>query len=176
MAITSDTTQPITMFMICDEFGVPRSTPLRDFYRGQGIVPDTATNSSIPSDTTQPISFFDFYGASNLIREEYTASGTLHRAPDNSVTHWTCTSFSPTSWQGNTLNQTIIDGSAITLIINGSHTHTGTFTTFEIEGFRLASSSATFTVGSTYCTWKWSLNTGTAWKTSATKTMYLELE
>lgn len=58
------TSGPISMDDICDEFNVPRNTPLMDFYRGDGIVPNTTANSSVP--TSGPISLFDFYGASNI--------------------------------------------------------------------------------------------------------------
>lgn len=51
------------MYQICDEFKVPRSTPLLSLYRGGGIVPNTIANTNIP--TSGPISFTDFYGASS---------------------------------------------------------------------------------------------------------------
>lgn len=58
------TSGEMNLYMIADEFNVPRNTPLMDFYRGDGIVPNIPANSSVP--TSGPISFFDFYGASNI--------------------------------------------------------------------------------------------------------------
>lgn len=61
------TSGPISMFNICDEFNVPRNTPLMSFYRGGGIVPDSQANSGIPE--FGPISLLDFYGASGSYLE-----------------------------------------------------------------------------------------------------------
>lgn len=61
--MTLPSSGPISMYQICDEFKVPRSTPLLSLYRGGGIVPNTIANTNIP--TSGPISFTDFYGASS---------------------------------------------------------------------------------------------------------------
>lgn len=60
--MTLPTVPPIDMHMICDEFQVPRDTPLASFRRGAGIVPDTPGNANVP--TVLPITMLDLLGAS----------------------------------------------------------------------------------------------------------------
>jgi hypothetical protein len=55
------TSGQITIDDLRTEFGVTGRRPLSDFYRGGGIVPDTPTNSGVP--TSGRITLSDFYGA-----------------------------------------------------------------------------------------------------------------
>lgn len=59
--MTLPTNPPIDMHMVCDEFQVPRDTPLASFVRGGGIVPNTPANANVP--TALPISILDLLGA-----------------------------------------------------------------------------------------------------------------
>lgn len=52
----------ITAANIRDEFGGSNPMNLNDYYRGGSLVPDTPTNSGVPTSGT--ISYADFYGAS----------------------------------------------------------------------------------------------------------------
>lgn len=73
------TSGPISMDDICDEFNVPRNTPLMSFYRGDGIVPNISANSGVP--TSGPISILDFYGASNIEQTVVFSGPTNYTVP-----------------------------------------------------------------------------------------------
>ncbi len=64
MALQSSGT--ITLNDIAGEFGAVNGTPhsLSEYYRGGGAVPDSSTNSSIPTSGT--IRFSNFYGGANV--------------------------------------------------------------------------------------------------------------
>jgi hypothetical protein len=63
------TSGTITLNDIRDEFGIIDSVTLSDLYRGGGIVPNTLTNSDVPTSGTIKLS--DFYGASNATLRNY---------------------------------------------------------------------------------------------------------
>jgi hypothetical protein len=63
------TSGTITLNDIRDEFDIIDSVTLSDLYRGGGIVPNTATNSNVPTSGTIKLS--DFYGASNATLRNY---------------------------------------------------------------------------------------------------------
>lgn len=54
------TSGPISLGDIATEFGGAAPHSLSEYYRGGGLVPDTAANAGIP--TSGPISLSDFYG------------------------------------------------------------------------------------------------------------------
>lgn len=56
---------PISIQDIVNEFGGSGSHSLSEYYRGGAFVPDTPTNSNIPTSGT--ISLADFYGATNVV-------------------------------------------------------------------------------------------------------------
>lgn len=56
---------PISLSDIQNEFGGNNPISITEYYRGGSLVPDTTTNSSIP--TSGQISFDDFYGGSILV-------------------------------------------------------------------------------------------------------------
>ena len=68
----------LTLNDIQTEFGGTNPIDLSEYYRGGGLVPDTAGNAGIP--TSGVISVTDFYGAANSIsldfvrRTQYTPS------------------------------------------------------------------------------------------------------
>jgi len=59
------TSGQISLNDIQNEFGGTNPTSITEYYRGGSFVPDTTTNSSIP--TSGQISFDDFYGGSVLV-------------------------------------------------------------------------------------------------------------
>lgn len=60
------TSGAISIYDICDEFGVPRTTPIKSFYRGGGIVPNNTQNAAVPA--SGAISFpSNFYGAGKAV-------------------------------------------------------------------------------------------------------------
>jgi len=63
------TSGTITLNDIRAEFDITDSVTLSDLYRGGGIVPNTATNSDVPTSGTIKLS--DFYGASNASLPNY---------------------------------------------------------------------------------------------------------
>ena len=68
----------LTLNDIQTEFGGTNPIDLSDYYRGGGLVPDTAGNAGIP--TSGVISVTDFYGAANVIPINYaqTFAGTIN--------------------------------------------------------------------------------------------------
>jgi hypothetical protein len=62
-------TGKLTLGDIRDEFGGSNPVRISDYYRGGGIVPNTATNSDVPTSGTIKLS--DFYGASNATLPNY---------------------------------------------------------------------------------------------------------
>jgi len=68
----------LTLADIQTEFGGTNPIDLSEYYRGGGLVPDTAGNAAIP--TSGVISVSDFYGATNVINLNFvnhgSASGT----------------------------------------------------------------------------------------------------
>tara|TARA_R100000951_G_scaffold77906_1_gene65749 strand:- start:701 stop:1543 length:843 start_codon:yes stop_codon:yes gene_type:complete len=65
----------LTLDDIQTEFGGTNPIDLSDYYRGGGLVPDTATNAGIP--TSGVISVTDFYGAVNLLSLDFTLQGAV---------------------------------------------------------------------------------------------------
>ena len=63
MAVTGSA--PISITDISDEFGGDLPDSLTEYYRGGGLVPDTAANASVP--TSGAISLTQFYGATNTV-------------------------------------------------------------------------------------------------------------
>ena len=59
----------LTLNDIQTEFGGTNPIDLSEYYRGGGLVPDTAVNSGIP--TSGVISVTDFYGATNVITLDF---------------------------------------------------------------------------------------------------------
>jgi hypothetical protein len=68
----------LTLNDIQTEFGGTNPIDLSDYYRGGGLVPDSALNAAIP--TSGVISVSDFYGAANVIPINYaqTFAGTIN--------------------------------------------------------------------------------------------------
>jgi hypothetical protein len=64
----------LTLNDIQTEFGGTNPIGLSEYYRGGGLVPDTAINAGIP--TSGVISVTDFYGATNTIALNFTTHGT----------------------------------------------------------------------------------------------------
>lgn len=63
----------LTLNDIQTEFGGTNPIDLSEYYRGGGLVPDTALNAGIP--TSGVISVTDFYGATNLINLNFVNHG-----------------------------------------------------------------------------------------------------
>lgn len=64
------TTGPISIDDLRNEFAGGTNSILSNYYRGVNFVPDTSTNSGIP--TSGEIKLSDFYGGSNLVDVSYT--------------------------------------------------------------------------------------------------------
>ena len=62
MAVTSSA--PISITDLVTEFGGSTPHALTEYYRGGSLVPDTATNASVP--TSGAISLTNFYGSSSV--------------------------------------------------------------------------------------------------------------
>ena len=65
----------LTLDDIQTEFGGTNPIDLSDYYRGGGLVPDSAGNSSIP--TSGAISVSDFYGSANSVSLDFTLRGAV---------------------------------------------------------------------------------------------------
>lgn len=65
----------LTLNDIQTEFGGTNPIDLSEYYRGGGLVPDSALNAAIP--TSGVISVSDFYGAANLLSLDFTVQGAL---------------------------------------------------------------------------------------------------
>ena len=63
MAVTSSA--PISITDLVTEFGGSTPHALTEYYRGGSLVPDTATNSSVPA--SGAISLTDFFGAADTV-------------------------------------------------------------------------------------------------------------
>ena len=64
----------LTLNDIQTEFGGTNPIDLSEYYRGGGLVPDTALNAGIP--TSGVISVTDFYGSANLLALNFATHGT----------------------------------------------------------------------------------------------------
>lgn len=107
------TQPPITMHQICDEFGVPRNTPLASFLRGAGIVPNTPTNAGVP--TTLPIDMLQLLGAANFVPLSVSANNVFAR--EQTAGPGTVSGFSTATASGGTGTYsylwTLVDGPAL---------------------------------------------------------------
>jgi len=65
----------LTLNDIQTEFGGTNPIDLSEYYRGGGLVPDSALNAAIP--TSGVISVSDFYGAANLLNLDFTVQGAV---------------------------------------------------------------------------------------------------
>ena len=65
----------LTLNDIQTEFGGTNPIDLSDYYRGGGLVPNSAGNSAIP--TSGAISVSDFYGSANLLNLDFTVRGAV---------------------------------------------------------------------------------------------------
>lgn len=65
----------ISLSDIASEFGVSAPYSLSDFYRGGANVPDTPTNSGVP--TSGSISLTDFYGASAALPASWSTGSDM---------------------------------------------------------------------------------------------------
>lgn len=98
------TSGPLSIAEIRAEFGGGTPTSLQSYYRGGGLVPNSAANSNIP--TAGPINILQFYGASNVdVTPDYILDW-LHCNPNFTATNGT----SPTpNWVLNSASVSGID-------------------------------------------------------------------
>lgn len=99
----------ITLLDLQNEFGGSNPIGLSEYYRGGAYVPNTSTNSGVPTSGT--ISLSDFYGAaalSNFSTTVTTGSGTLQQT----FTHLTNTSQYSVSITTSTITGYGYDGGA----------------------------------------------------------------
>jgi len=114
MAIPGSGT-PIDLTDIATEFGDSAPHSVSEFYRGGGLVPDSATNSAIP--TSGAVALGNFYGSANVVALNLTIS-----ANTSNYDLWSNVSGNPSYVAGAT---------AVTLTVNPgvtvSSTSTGTY-------------------------------------------------
>lgn len=134
----------ISLSDIRGEFGGSTPDTLSEYYRGGGLVPDTATNAGIP--TSGSIALSDFYGAANLTAEfdkvSYSASHSV-QAPNTAIATLSIA------------NNGIISASPSG--IGGNYENQGELTESDFD-IRLVTISGTVSSGSAVDTW---LNLGT---------------
>lgn len=112
------TSPPISLNQIKAEFGATGTRSITEFYRGGAFVPNTSTNSNVPTSGT--ISLLDFLGASarvnlggsiSTINVEHT-QGPTPPGPVRAEVYGTSTA-SPTGGTGSyTYSWSVISGSA----------------------------------------------------------------
>ena len=68
------TSGPISLSDIANQFGDATPYSISEFYRNGGLVPESSLNANIP--TSGQISFSNFYGATNSWTTSYTTSWT----------------------------------------------------------------------------------------------------
>lgn len=81
---------PITLGQVCTEFGAPVTTPLGSFVRGGSYVPNTGTNSGVP--TAKPITLGDLLGAAAALIASLSPSSLYGSTPTNNGTATTVSS------------------------------------------------------------------------------------
>jgi hypothetical protein len=90
--MTLPASPPITLGQVCTEFGAPSTTALGAFLRGGAWVPNTPTNSGVP--TALPISLGQLCGASAALPYSASAAPTTctgSRVTPGIATSNTCT-------------------------------------------------------------------------------------
>ena len=70
------------------EFGGSAPHSLSEYYRGGSLVPNTGTNSGVP--TSGAISLTDFYGASAAVIAEFTSGSGTYSVPSG---YTSCTAY-----------------------------------------------------------------------------------
>lgn len=117
---------PLAITDLATEFGGSAPHGLSEYYRGGGNVPDSATNSAIP--TSGQIALGNFYGSANVVALNVTIS-----ANTNNYDLWSTVSANPAYVAGAT---------AVTLTVNPgvtvSSTSTGTYALAIPSGFNPA--------------------------------------
>lgn len=101
------TSGAISILNLVSEFGGTAPHSLSEYYRGGSLVPDTPTNSGVP--TSGAISLTDFYGAAAYVPD----------VTPNAV-NWTNLSGSYTNFTNITTNTQTISGIDTTITLNYS--------------------------------------------------------
>lgn len=85
--MTLPASRPITLAQVCTEFGAPSNTTLGAFVRGGSWVPNTPTNSGVP--TAKPITLGNLLGASAYSASASPASvyGARYTTPGTATTN-----------------------------------------------------------------------------------------
>jgi len=148
---------------IVGEFGGSAPHSLSEYYRGGSLVPDSATNSGVP--TSGQIKITDFYGAANLVWTTNLTVGQLV-GKFNTITGYDSASaigsLSDTSvdFLGGAFCEGISHGSAANVLafyVTGNKANSG-FTTMTINGNNYNRTSATYGYNSDgdFTQWAWS--------------------
>jgi len=174
---------------IVGEFGGSAPHALSEYYRGGSLVPDSATNSGVP--TSGQIKISDFYGAADQLWSTTITNGYSSYA-DFILTYYYRGFKSGTSNEGSWINcpnigsgsdttvnflsgsnlivlgEYTIDvagdspgGGASVLVfeVQGTHSNTG-FTTMQIGGVNYNRTSASYTQGANNARWEWNTASG----------------
>lgn len=149
---------------IVGEFGGSAPHSLSEYYRGGSLVPDSATNSGVP--TSGQIKITDFYGAANLVWTTNLTVGQLvgkfNTITGYSTGVYTTGSLSDTSvdFLGGAFCEGIAHGTATGILgfsVTGNKANSG-FTTMTINGNNYNRTSATYGYNSDgdFTQWYWS--------------------
>jgi hypothetical protein len=148
---------------IVGEFGGSAPHALSEYYRGGSLVPDSATNSGVP--TSGQIKISDFYGAANSVWTTNLTVGQLV-GKFNTITGYDSAtpigSLSDTTvdFLGGAFCESISHGSASTILVftvTGNKANSG-FTTMTINGNNFNRTSASYSYNSSgdFTQWAWS--------------------
>ena len=176
----------ISLSDIASEFGDSTPNSISEFYRGGSLVPNTSTNTNVP--TSGQISFSQFYGAADQLWSMTVTNGYYSVAGFVTVFYRGFKSgtsednFWVNSINIGSANDTTVDflsGSNLITLgestlevdqnttgelifeVAGAHSNSG-FTTLKIGGVSYNRTSATYTQGSSNTRWVWNTSSGAA--------------
>ena len=153
----------ISLSAIASEFGDSTPNSINEFYRGGSLVPNSSTNSNVP--TSGQISFNQFYGAADSVWTTNLTVGQLVGKFNTIIGYDSATpigSLSDTTvdFLGGAFCESISFGSASAVLafaVTGNKANSG-FTTMTINGNNFNRTSASYSYNSSgdFTQWVWS--------------------
>jgi len=158
----------ISLSAIASEFGDSTPNSISEFYRGGSLVPNSSTNSNVP--TSGQISFNQFYGAADSVWTTNLTVG-IQSGKSNTLTGFIEGSFGSLSdntvdFKSGAICRSISWGSAtqvVALSIDGNLTNAG-FTTMTFNGNSFNRTDASYQYvpngnPQAFTSWSWSQST-----------------
>ena len=108
--MTLPSSGPLRFSEIRDEFNSNDPVLLSQYYRGQGLVPDSAPNANIPNTPGVAISVANFYGATNGIVVTLGLAGSPYEDLDIKAE---VDAFDPTAWSSGLPIQVVIESGVV---------------------------------------------------------------